>query len=359
MTTRERFNRVMHWQKPDRIPDMDFGYWGETLAVWHQQGLPEAVDDNVKAEKYFGLEGADSIPSLPVHNGMMPGFEYKVLDDSGKHQIIQDEAGVICEISKDSSSIPRYIKFPIETRADWEHFKHEQLDFTREDRIGNGLKEFVEDAHANGMPVRFGAGSLYGWLRNWLGVENISIALMTDKEWVEEMMEHLTQMTLYLIEKSLPGLSLDMAWWWEDMCYNHGPLLSPRLFEELMVPRYKRITDALNNYGIDINVLDCDGNIHELVPGWLRGGINCMFPLESAHTDAYKLRQRCGKEVLLIGAVNKVELIKGKSAIDREIERLASLAEQGGFIPTVDHRVPPDVTLENYLYYLDKKQEIL
>jgi len=166
-------------------------------------------------------------------------------------------------------------------------------------------------------------------------------------------------MTLYLIEKSFPAVEVDVAWWWEDMCYNHGPLLSPRLFEELMVPRYKRITDALNQYGVDVNVLDCDGCIYQLVPGWLRGGINCMFPIESAHTDLAVLRNTYGKKILLLGGVNKVELAKGKEAINREMERLRPFVEQRGFIPTVDHRVPPDVSLENYTYYLEKKKEIL
>ena len=307
----------------------------------------------------MGLEGTDSLPGLPVNVGMRPGFEYKILEDKGDHMIVLDGSGVICEVFKEDASIPHYIKFPIETREDWETFKRERLNPDDPERIGDNLKQVVDDAHANGKPVRFSAGSLYGWLRNWMGVENLSIALLTEKAWVEEMMEHLTQLTLHIIDKALPGLDIDCAWWWEDMCYNHGPLCSPALFNELMVPRYKRITDALKQYGIDVNVLDCDGNIHELVPGWLRGGINCMFPLESAHTDAVKIREEYGDDVLLIGAVDKMQLMKGKDAIDREIERLAPLVERGGFIPTVDHRVPPDVTMENYLYYLDKKQEIL
>lgn len=82
-----------------------------------------------------------------------------------------------------------------------------------------------------------------------------------------------------------------------------------------------------------------------------------MFPLEAAHTDAYELRENFGKKVLLIGAVNKLALMKGKDEIDREITRLAPLLEQGGYIPTVDHRVPPEVSLENYVYYLKKKRQ--
>ena len=126
-----------------------------------------------------------------------------------------------------------------------------------------------------------------------------------------------------------------------------------------MVPRYKEITAALARYGIDTNLLDCDGNIYELVPGWLEAGINVMFPIEALHTSPFKLREKYGEQVLLIGGINKMELAKDKDAIDRELEMLAPLVKQGGYIPTVDHRVPADVSFENYGYYLDKKKEIL
>ena len=63
--------------------------------------------------------------------------------------------------------------------------------------------------------------------------------------------------------------------------------------------------------------------------------------------------------MLLLGGVDKLALIAGKEAIDRELEKLHPLVERGGYLPCVDHRVPPDVTLENYLYYLDKKKAIL
>lgn len=358
MTTQERFNRVMHWQETDRVPNMDFGYWDETITAWHRQGLPAYVKTNQDMERYLGLEGAEVIAQLPVANGLYPPFEDRVLEDRGQYRLVQNAEGNICEVFKDGTSIPHYVKYVLETPKDWQTFKRERLDYTREDRIGE-IKKVVEEAGKMGMPVRFDAGSLYGWLRNWMGVEGFSVAIMTQREWVEEMMEHLTEMTIYLIEKALPGVDIDMAWWWEDMCFNHGPLISPKLFEELMVPRYRRITDVLRKYNVNINVLDCDGQIYQLVPGWLKGGINCMFPIEAAHTDPVRLRQEYGKDILLMGGVNKVQLAKGKETIDEELKRLRPLVEKGGYIPTVDHRVPPDVSFENYLYYLEKKKEIL
>lgn len=357
-TTRDRFNKILHREKADRVPNMEFGYWDETIIAWHKQGLPENIKTAIDIERYLQLEGSEILPRAPVINGLYPAFEQRVLEDKTEHQIIQDNEGNICEVSKSSASIPKYIKFGLATRQDWEIYKKERLDYTRKDRIGN-VKEAVEKAHQVGMPIRFDAGALYGWLRNWMGMENLAIAIMTEREWVEEMMEHLTEMTLYLVENGLRDVQADVAWWWEDMCYNRGPLISPRVFEGLMVPRYKRITDALKKHNVDVNILDCDGRIYELVPRWLKSGINCMFPIESAHTDPLRLRAEFGGKVLLFGGVNKVALISGRDNIDRELERLHPLVEQGGYIPCVDHRVPPDVTFENYLYYLDRKKEML
>jgi len=358
VTTRERFNRVLHWQKPDRVPNMEFGYWEKTLPVWWEQGLPRALQTNEDVERYLGLEGLSIIVEAPVEVGFFPAFNEETLEERGDRRIVRNKEGVVCEQLDYDSTMPRFLEYPIVTRADWEKLRDERLDPAHPGRVGK-VKAAVAAAHAAGMPVRVRCGSLYGWIRNWMGLEALSVALVTDRDWVEEMMEHLTRLTLATLERALPGADVDVAWWWEDMCYSHGPLMSPRLFEEMMVPRYKRTTDLLRVHGVDVNILDCDGRIYELVPGWLRAGINCMFPIEALHTDAWRLREEYGERVLLVGGVDKRALIAGREAIDRELERLAPLIERGGYIPCVDHRVPPDVTYENYLYYLEKKRTIL
>ena len=124
------------------------------------------------------------------------------------------------------------------------------------------------------------------------------------------------------------------------MAYSKEPLLSPKLFEKLMVPRYKKITKILNEHNVSIVVDECDGNIEQLVPGWLEAGVNCMFPLEARYVDPYKLREK--------------NLIASEKAIDKELERLTPLLKEGEYIPTVDHRAPPEVSYQTYLYYLKR-----
>ena len=80
-----------------------------------------------------------------------------------------------------------------------------------------------------------------------------------------------------------------------------------------------------------------------------------MFPVEVAHTDGYAIRQEFGPQVALRGGFDKLALIAGKAASDREVARLRPLLEGGGFIPHTDHLVPPDVSWESYCYYRERK----
>jgi uroporphyrinogen decarboxylase len=190
-----------------------------------------------------------------------------------------------------------------------------------------------------------------------MGFENAAMCFYDDPDLIEEMMEHLTNLTLTVIERAVKEVKLDFAAMWEDMAFNNGPMISPTLFRRFMVPRYKRITAFLKQHGIDVVYLDCDGNINQLVEGWLEAGVNCMFPVEvRAGTDPVELRRRYGRQCLLMGGVDKMRLREGRAAIRKEIARIENLVADGGYIPHVDHRCPPDVPYQDYLYYLEVKR---
>ena len=59
-----------------------------------------------------------------------------------------------------------------------------------------------------------------------------------------------------------------------------------------------------------------------------------------------------------MGGVDKTVLAEGPPAIKSYLETLVPLVERGGFIPFCDHRCPPNVKVEDYLYYLDLKEEL-
>jgi uroporphyrinogen-III decarboxylase len=355
MNQRERFLRTFRFKDVDRVPDFEFGFWDETIDRWHREGLPLEKRNNRDIELYLGLEGWDCGEWLPVRTGFWPPLPQRIIKEEENRATVDDGMGGIYVGTVGSSSPPHYLRYPLRSREEWEQLKP----FFNPDTPGRfplNWDEIAESYRNRDYPLGISVGSLYGWLRNWMGVERISIAFYRDPDWVAEMMDTLVNLWVKVVRKALRSVQVDFTNWWEDMCYSRGPLLGIRHFEEFMVPRYKKVTDVLAEHGVKINILDCDGDVTLLVPGWLEGGINCMFPLETRFTDICRLREKFGHCVLLLGNVDKRALVFGEKATDKELERLTPVLEDGGFIPLVDHRCPPEVSYKTYRYYLKKKR---
>lgn len=359
MNARERYIATMHYQPRDRCPIMDFGFWQETIAIWEKYGLPKGVN----TDDFFGMDPQWLF--CGGNNQLVPGFPEEVLEDKGETEVVRTGDGVVIERGKFLGSIPRHLDHALKDRDSWNRLFKPMLRpddparFPAEDEWKKMVAEWTRPDRD--YPLFIGAGSLYGVPRNWFGLERISEIVYDDRPLFEEIIETMADVTIAVLEKILQdGVRPEAASMWEDMCYNSGPLLSPKVFKEVMVPHYKRITATLNRYGVDIVFLDCDGKIDALAPLWLESGVNTMFPIEIGTwgADPYAFRKQYGKEMRLMGGMDKHILAQSKEAIRREVERLAPLVEEGGFIPMPDHRVPPDVPLDNYIYYVEEIKRV-
>jgi uroporphyrinogen decarboxylase len=128
-----------------------------------------------------------------------------------------------------------------------------------------------------------------------------------------------------------------------------------------MLPSYKKVMGYVRGKGIDIIMIDSDGNIESLIPLFLEAGVNFPQPLEvAAGLDAVALRKKYGRELRLFGNIDKRALIEGKDAIEKEVEsKLPFFVKDLGYIPSCDHYVPPDVPLEHYKYYVSLIKEYI
>lgn len=139
-----------------------------------------------------------------------------------------------------------------------------------------------------------------------------------------------------------------------------GPLCSPEQFREFMLPCYQKVTGYLRSQGIDILMVDSDGNNDLIVPLWLEGGVNGLYPLEIASdTDPIALRKKYGKKLVMFGGIDKRVLAKDKAAIEEHVLSFVPwMISQGGFTPFPDHLVPPDVPFKNFKFYWDLVKKI-
>ena len=363
MNERERYLATMRYQPRDRCPIWDFGFWDETLVRWHAQGLPDDVNDNWKAARFFGMDDFDI--GWRLNLGLMPAFESKVVKETDQYRWVRRGDGVVEKWHKHSTTIPEPVEFLLTGRQTWPEFK-KRLDAADPKRVPPGFAEDVarhRDATRT-YPLSIWAGSLYGRLRDWMGVQQLSLLLYDDRALVEEMVETRADCIVEPLSKALEiarrqGVTVDYASMWEDICFNRGPLIGPRMFREICGRHYRRITDLLAKYGCRIVQLDCDGKIDDLIPIWLDGGVNCMFPVEIGDwADPVALRRRWGQGMLMRGGFDKHILARGPEAIRVEVRRLTPLVEEGAFIPHCDHRVPADVSMANYIFYVEEAKRV-
>ena len=310
----------------------------------------------------------DGEENVGIDFSMIPSFEEKVLHTDDQTFVKTDKMGLTYRQFKDNfdRSMPEYLDNPVKSVSDWKDIKRRfdpssaryPQDWT--DRLDRWQKEEPILRLYGWVATYFGGPSLYGFARMLMGTENLSYAFYDEPMMVHDMMETMTDFTIGIIQKALKEAPITLVQFWEDMCYKNGPLISPTTFKEFMLERYKRITRVIREAGVDIIFLDSDGNIEELLPLWIEAGINGLFPMEqAAGNDILEYRKKYGKNLLMSGGIDKKALVRGRTAIDEELEAKIPLALEGGYIPTVDHGIPPDVPYENFLYYWNRKKEML
>jgi uroporphyrinogen decarboxylase len=348
MNHRELFRNIMHDGSFGRMPVWHWTGWPETMERWHGEGMPRDVNEH----EYF-----NAVPmgmGIPVHANLFPAFEEETLEETETYRIFRQGDGVIARHFKGKSSIPTFIDFTLKDRKGWEEYKKRLQPDPR--RIPEDIDQIIEHLKASGHPVTIHTGSMVGMPRNWMGVENLAYLSADDPDLLAEMADTMSDLVCWCLDQVLPKVQVDMGWGWEDICFRSGPLVSPRLFAKAMVPAYRKISDKLLEYGCDLHLTDCDGKIDALIPHWLDGGVNVMFPVEIGvwKADPMEFRKKYGKELRFIGGIDKLELEKDRKAIDEEIERRKPLMAEGGFIPIPDHLMTPGTPLDNYKYYLEQ-----
>ena len=256
--------------------------------------MPRGCRGDQHLNKYFGFDRKEYIP---LNFGIFPPPTSKVLENGPGWSVCEDELGAITKAWTDREiGMSQHIRYPVHDRETWEALKR-RLDPDAAVRYPEYWDELKRSYRDRDYVLAIEAGSYYGWIRNWVGVENLSLMYYDCPDLVHEMTEFCADFTLKVMERALDEVpDIDYAAIWEDMAMKTGPLISPKLFREFMMEPLKRVTKVLNQAGIDIILVDCDGNIDALLPLWLEAGVNLHFPLEvAASCDPLAYRKQYGQ----------------------------------------------------------------
>jgi hypothetical protein len=370
MTPLERFHACMTYGQPDRVPNHEVGVWVQTKHRWRDEGLP--VDD-LHWDWFVGEARWDMDPReyFDVRFDMVPPFEEKVLSREGETEIIQRSNGVVSralvtgEAEGMRASMDEYLRFPVTTPADFAEIRRRYRP-SSPSRYPAYWREFqLEGWRTRRHPLVLGRNCStlgYYWrAREWMGTEALSYAWYDEPAMMHEMMEFITDFTIETARPALEaGMMPDYVFLNEDLSMKNGPLLSPDTYRRFILPEMKRLVAFFKGAGVRWIIVDTDGNCELVIPLFLEAGVDAIWPMERASDmDPLALRRRFGRDLRLWGGVDKRVLARDAAAIDAHLREFQPLIADGGFIPTVDHLVPPDVPLANFEHYMERKRQLL
>jgi uroporphyrinogen decarboxylase len=354
MTNLDRFYAVMEYGDFDHPPF----FWPQTMARWRAEGLTA----DRPWQEVLGITELNFYWHGFNHTAYPP-FEKKVLQDTPEHRIYIDDYGRTVRDLKKTMSMPEWIDLPVKDRASFVEMLTRFSTHDVEKRLAGDFAKRIEKINSPDFDgfLTPPAGNYYFTMDSMIGVETAAYMFVDCPDLVHQLFENICECCCWFIRKLgplIPG-RLRCLGTGEDLAFKNGPFFSPAMFEEFFVPRYRRVWKIAQEQGAKFFFIDTDGNFTLLLPQMVEAGMNIFCPMEvAAGMEPAEIRRRFGRQVRMVGGVDKRILAAGKDAIRAELLRLLPLMREGGFVPKVDHSVPSDVSWDNFRYYIDTLREM-
>ena len=365
----ERFRACMAYESSDRRPNHELGVWPQTRARWRAEnpGAVEGFTWNWFVDEP-GIE-LDRREYVPINYDFIPPFEHEIIEDTPEYEIVRNSKGMVTKGLKEGTvdggrmCMDQYLEFPVKGPEDFAEIK-KRLAAAIPERYAADLDERIAAWENRDHPLILGhncaANGFYWRAREFMGTEALSMAWCEQPNLMHEMMEFYAD---FIIETSRPVLDtvqVDYFTLNEDLAMKSGPLIGPDMYREFIFPHLKRMVEFFKSHGTKYFAIDSDGDPTVLIPVMMDAGVDVVWPIERAsNVSPQAWRKQFGKSLLLWGGVDKRVLPRGPGAIRQHLREFIPLIEEGGFIPTIDHTVPPDVCWDDFRYYMDAKMDLL
>jgi hypothetical protein len=373
----------MRFEPGVRAPKAEFGYWTTALKRFVREGLPVVeplppdlpdngtisgaeqvwpgdgvvIERNVRA--CLGLEPYPA--KFPID--VSPRLPETVLEESEEYKVYTDRYGITMKVYKKGTTPPLDLAFPIAGRADFERYKEHYSAAGLARRLPSDWGKLARGLRARDFPIRLGGFpfGFFGLPRHLIGSNQLYLLMYDDPKLLKDLNEFFLRFIIEYWDRIIPAIRPDCVLIWEDMASKTGSMISPAMFQEFLVPCYRRLIDFFRQHRVENILVDSDGYIEELIPLWWQLGVTGVFPIErQAGNDPLAIRRRFPR-LQLLGAVDKRVFAAGRSEadIEAELEVTAQLLRGGGFVPHADHHVPDDSSWPNFRYYRERLNRLI
>ncbi|MFX1516998.1 MAG: uroporphyrinogen decarboxylase family protein [Promethearchaeota archaeon] len=161
-----------------------------------------------------------------------------------------------------------------------------------------------------------------------MGIEYFFLSLYEQPELVKAVVERSTDWTIALVDQA-NQVEVDFIILGDDTADNSRPLISPKLFRELILPEYKKIVKAS-----DVPIIwHSDGHITPLLPMIIEAGFTGVHSLEpKANIDLTHIKKEYGDSLVLSGNLDTTEILcqADLDLVRKDVERCIRQGGPGG-----------------------------
>ncbi len=375
MDNRALFHATMRHENGGEILHMEQGF-NIPYEQWLAEGLPGSVSNASNVELTTGANLYDHFNVAgylycTFNQFCIPGFEVRVLEETGDRRTYVNENGVTMTVRTDSlpgtahGSPPHEIDFAIKTPAEYEEHRH-RLTGSTEQRCDRGWLDRMAESYRRQRDhlVSLWVHGPFAFLRELVGVENAMVLPYTEPAMIHRMLDDHLATSMTAAAPLIRACRPDLCFVWEDCCGSSGPFIAPEVFLSFMAPWYRQWKEYLTSLGVPWIMLDTDGDPRGLVKPWYEAGVDCMQPWEVNAVDMLKYAEEHPRSVMMGGIykhmfepadpaqVGRFRSTDVHQAIDDELERVVKpMRARGGYIAALDHWAFWNVTYDGYRYY--------
>jgi len=370
VNSKERVTAALCLEEPDKVPNCEFLLTDPNIrsivlkrdSTGHFMTLFKGADDaytrhlkSLEEQVFLMKELKMDMVSFSDAGCVPKGFRYKVLPDYRDKKVVQDFMGRIYVQGSDGQ---RWYKDGIiKQPEDFEDFEFMDLDAPGKFDVIEKAVEMVGDEMFILGTVHWGFG--YAW-EIVGGLEKLLLLFHTNPVFVKKLLYSFND---YMVEvaKKMIDLGVDGILTRDDLAGERGSFISPKIFDEFLLPIIKNLAKAVKSRGAFL-LMHSDGDMYEIINNLLNSGVelDCFNPIEPELMSLKTCKERYGDRMALWGNVSCAStLVRGTVEDTRKevIKCIEDAAPGGGYILSSSNSIYPGCKYENVITMIETKEK--
>ena len=343
MNSRERMITVLKHGTPDRVP---------LAEMWIDPSVVNKIIGETDGNELASHLDTDMVT---VPTMIYEDHEVQWVDKNRPMPIFRDKWGALQTITEDLVPIPT-TPARIESPEDLVAYtppdpaKSPVIEKIRrlKEKYPNGEKTIAVIGESGWAPAVFLRG----------GLEHLLLDFALRPDFVKDVMKIGTEYHSELFPLLIDA-GADICFLGDDYSDKNGPMMSPKQFDEIILPCDTRVVSAIKNAG-GYCVKHIDGNIQKIIDGLVSTGLDCLGPLEDVpEMEMDLILDKYPGKISVMGNMSVDLLSRGtqEEVIAATKYLLATVSVKGSHIMSSGNTIASSVNPQNYLAMVNTTKE--